>query len=170
MGRHVRNGRPRKLVATAENRTIWNATLTSDSVLAQCVLWTNCVSAPPGAASFHRSGSRRQHRLKGRRENSHEQGRPMKTIDTHAHILTEQAIHLMAKEAPKIGPRLTPIDRDSAVIDVDGVSYRPFPHGAWDLEQRFKDMDTAEVDMQIVSNTPQTFLYNQDGSLNAALA
>jgi len=94
----------------------------------------------------------------------------MKTIDTHAHILTEQAIHLMAKEAPKIGPRLTPIDRDSAVIDVDGVSYRPFPLGAWDLEQRFKDMDTAEVDMQIVSNTPQTFLYNQDGSLNAALA
>jgi len=94
----------------------------------------------------------------------------IRAVDTHAHIITEEAMRLIARESPKIGPRLTPIDQDSAVIDVDGVAYKPFPRGAWDLERRFRDMDAADVDMQIISITPQTFLYNQDGALNATLA
>src|SRR5258708_8277077 len=51
-----------------------------------------------------------------------------------------------------------------------GIAYKPFPRGAWDLEQRFKDMASAEVDMHVLSNTPQTFLYNTDASQNAAVA
>ena len=31
-------------------------------------------------------------------------------------------------------------------------------------------MDAAEVDMQVVSNTPQTFLYNQPPEVTAATA
>src|SRR5262249_58683842 len=44
------------------------------------------------------------------------------------------------------------------------------PRGAWDLEQRFKDMKAAEVDMHVLSNTPQTFLYNTDASQNVTVA
>ena len=91
-------------------------------------------------------------------------------IDVHAHILAEDTMALMRKEAPSIGPRLERIDDDFAVLDVAGGSYRPFPRGAWDLQKRFQDMDAAGIDMQVVSNTPQTFLYNQDAKLTAALA
>jgi aminocarboxymuconate-semialdehyde decarboxylase len=94
----------------------------------------------------------------------------MKAIDTHAHILSEETMRLIGKEAPKVAPKLTPIDNDFSVLEVAGTPYRPFPRGGWDLERRLKDMAFSEVDMQVLSNTPQTFLYNQDASLNAAIA
>ena len=91
-------------------------------------------------------------------------------VDVHAHILSQETMELMRKEAPAIGPRLERIDDDFAVLDVAGTPYRPFPRGAWDLEKRFQDMDAAGIDVQVVSNTPQTFLYNQEVGLTAALA
>ena len=93
-----------------------------------------------------------------------------RTIDAHAHILAEETMALMRKEAPKIGPRMERIDDDFAVLEVAGSRYRPFPRGGWDIERRLSDMDAAGVDVQLISNTPQTFLYNQDPSLTAALA
>jgi len=93
-----------------------------------------------------------------------------KTIDIHAHVIGEETIRLMQKEAPKVAPRLTPIDNESAVFEVAGTPYRPFPRGGFDLDQRFKDMAASEVDMQAVSVPPQTFLYDQDAALGAALA
>jgi aminocarboxymuconate-semialdehyde decarboxylase len=93
-----------------------------------------------------------------------------RTIDAHAHILAEDTMALMRKEAPKIGPRMERIDDDFAVLEVAGSRYRPFPRGGWDMQRRFSDMDAAGIDMQLVSNTPQTFLYNQDASLTATLA
>ena len=92
----------------------------------------------------------------------------VRTIDVHAHILAEDTIALWQKEAPGTAPRLTAIDTDFSVIEVAGVPYRPFPRGGWDLEARLKDMDAAEVDVQVLSNTPQTFLYDQDPGLTAA--
>ena len=89
-------------------------------------------------------------------------------IDVHAHILAEDTIKLLQKEAPQIALKLTPINRDNFVFELAGVPYRPFPRGGFDLEQRFADMKTSEVDMQLLSNTPQTFLYNQDAALTAA--
>jgi aminocarboxymuconate-semialdehyde decarboxylase len=94
----------------------------------------------------------------------------MKVIDTHAHILSEETMRLIGKEAPKVNPNLKPIDKEFAVIEVAGVAYKPFPRGAWDMEKRLADMDSSEVDIQVISITPQTFLYNQDASLNAVLA
>jgi aminocarboxymuconate-semialdehyde decarboxylase len=91
-------------------------------------------------------------------------------VDAHAHVLSLETMELMRKEAPAIGPRLERIDDDFAVLEVAGSPYRPFPRGAWDLEKRFQDMDAAGVDVQVVSNTPQTFLYNQEAGLTAALA
>ncbi len=94
----------------------------------------------------------------------------MKTIDIHAHVIGEETMRLMQQEAPKVAPRITPIDGESAVFEVAGTPYRPFPRGGFDLARRFKDMAAAEVDMQAVSVCPQTFLYDQDASLVDALA
>lgn len=96
--------------------------------------------------------------------------RPTKTIDVHAHILSDETMRLIGKEAPKVAPKLTPIDSEFSVLEVAGTPYKPFPHGGWNLERRLADMDAAEVDMQVLSNTPQTFLYDIDAALNATLA
>ncbi len=48
------------------------------------------------------------------------------------------------------------------------MPYRPLPRGGFDIEQRLKDMKASDVDMQVLSNTPQTFLYNQDAGLTTA--
>ena len=94
----------------------------------------------------------------------------LRKIDVHAHILSEETIGLMRKEAPKVGPRLERIDDDFAVLEVAGTPYRPFPRGGWDMSRRLQDMDAAGIDVQVISNTPQTFLYNQEGALAAALS
>jgi aminocarboxymuconate-semialdehyde decarboxylase len=86
-------------------------------------------------------------------------------IDAHAHICTEETMKLLTKEMPKVAPKLTSIGNDMFEWSVAGVPYRPFPKGGFDIEQRFKDMVTSEVDMQVLSITPQTFLYNQDAGL-----
>jgi aminocarboxymuconate-semialdehyde decarboxylase len=97
-------------------------------------------------------------------------GAGMKIIDVHAHVLTKEAMDRLQREVPQVRLRMTPIDDESSVIEVAGVAYRPYPRGAWDLERRFKDMDFAEVDMQVLSNTPQTFLYDQDPDLTTKTA
>jgi aminocarboxymuconate-semialdehyde decarboxylase len=92
----------------------------------------------------------------------------VRTVDVHAHILADDTIRLWQKEAPATAPRLTEIDAESSVLEVGGVPYRPFPRGGHDLDRRLADMDAAEVDVQILSNTPQTFLYDQDAAQTAA--
>src|SRR5215467_8740128 len=94
----------------------------------------------------------------------------MRTIDIHTHVLTEETIGLLQKEARKIAPQLKPIDADFAVLDVAGVAYRPFPRGGFDLDRRFVDMAAAEVEVQVLSATPQTYYYDQEPSLAATCA
>ncbi|MEA2983717.1 MAG: aminocarboxymuconate-semialdehyde decarboxylase [Alphaproteobacteria bacterium] len=89
-------------------------------------------------------------------------------IDAHAHICTEETMKLLEKETPKVAPKLKQIEKDIYEWTVAGVPYRPFPLGGFDIEQRLKDMKASDVDMQVLSNTPQTFLYNQDAGLTAA--
>jgi aminocarboxymuconate-semialdehyde decarboxylase len=89
-------------------------------------------------------------------------------IDAHAHILTEETMKLLEKEAPKVAPKLSPLGNDMFELTVAGVPYRPFPKGGFDIEQRLKDIATSDVDMQVLSITPQTFLYNQDAGLTTA--
>jgi aminocarboxymuconate-semialdehyde decarboxylase len=50
------------------------------------------------------------------------------------------------------------------------VPYKPFTRGGWNVEARLKDMDFAEVGAQVLSITPQTFLYNIDGAMNETVA
>ena len=44
----------------------------------------------------------------------------LRTIDTHTHVLTEETAALLRKEAPKVPVTITPIDKDSATLDVGG--------------------------------------------------
>lgn len=92
----------------------------------------------------------------------------MQAIDVHAHILNDDTIALLQKELPSLGVKLNPRDADFGVLDVAGTSYKPFPRGGHDLTRRLKDMDTAEVEKQVLSNTPQTFLYGHDPKVTAA--
>jgi aminocarboxymuconate-semialdehyde decarboxylase len=89
-------------------------------------------------------------------------------IDAHAHILTEETMKLLEKETPKVAPKLSPLGQDKFELTIAGAPYRPFPKGGFDIEQRLKDMAASDVDMQLLSNTPQTFLYNQDAGLATA--
>src|SRR3569833_775156 len=89
-------------------------------------------------------------------------------IDAHAHICTEETMNHLNKEIPKIASSLKEYEKDVFEWSVAGVPYRPLPRGGFDIEQRLKDMKASEVDMQVLSNTPQTFLYCQAASLTAA--
>ena len=89
-------------------------------------------------------------------------------IDAHAHICTEETMKLLEKETPKVAPKLKEYEKDVFEWTVAGVPYRPLPLGGFDIEQRLKDMKASDVDMQVLSNTPQTFLYNQDAGLTTA--
>src|SRR5262249_28929898 len=82
------------------------------------------------------------------------------SIDAHAHICTEETMNLLNKEVPKVASGLKEIEKDVFEWTVAGVPYRPLPRGGFDIEQRLKDMKASDVDMQVLSNTPQTFLYN----------
>ena len=93
-----------------------------------------------------------------------------RTIDTHTHVLADATIKLLQKEVPQLGLKLTPIDADNAELEVDDVRYRPFPRGGHDLARRFADMDAAEVDMHVLSVAPQTWAYDQDAAVGAAIA
>jgi aminocarboxymuconate-semialdehyde decarboxylase len=94
----------------------------------------------------------------------------VRTIDVHAHVLTEDMMRRMKSEAPDIGPTLSEVDQEGGVLTVGSIVQRPFPRGAWDLELRLRHMDQAEVDLQVLSVCPQTFLYDRDPSLTAALS
>ena len=79
----------------------------------------------------------------------------LRTIDTHTHVLTEETAALLRKEAPKVPVTITPIDKDSATLDVGGVAYRPFPRGGFDVAHRLRDMGAMGVDVQLLSATPR---------------
>jgi aminocarboxymuconate-semialdehyde decarboxylase len=87
------------------------------------------------------------------------------SIDAHAHICTEETMNLLNKECPKVASSLKEYEKNVFAWSVAGVPYRPLPRGGFDIEQRLKDMKASDVDMQVLSNTPQTFLYNQDAGL-----
>jgi aminocarboxymuconate-semialdehyde decarboxylase len=92
------------------------------------------------------------------------------TIDIHAHILAEDTIKLLQREAPKVAPKLTDVDEQFGTLDVAGQVYRQFPRGGWDLERRLADMAASKVDLQLLSVCPQTFVYSQPPAVAAAFA
>ena len=94
----------------------------------------------------------------------------MRTIDTHAHILSDETMRLINEEAPKLAATLQDTKADPTILTVAGVAYHPFPRGGWDIEKRLADMDAAGVDVQLLSATPQTYYYNQDAAAGETLS
>src|SRR6185437_10231900 len=93
-----------------------------------------------------------------------------RTIDTHTHVLTEETAALLRKETPTAPVNITPIDAESATLEVAGSPYRPYPRGGYDIEHRLHDMDATGVDVQVLSATPQTYLYDKEPALAAVVA
>jgi aminocarboxymuconate-semialdehyde decarboxylase len=83
------------------------------------------------------------------------------TLDMHAHILERETVDALARALPGIGISLTPIDDESATLEVAGAVYKPFPRGGWDVERRLADMARYGLDRQVLAVCPQTVLYDQ---------
>ncbi|ARP97785.1 amidohydrolase family protein [Pseudorhodoplanes sinuspersici] len=91
-------------------------------------------------------------------------------FDAHAHVLDIETIRILQRETPKLAPKLTPIDDDFSVFEGPGMTYRPFPRGAWDLERRLADMARFGIDRQLVAVCPQTLLYSAEPEAALAVA
>ncbi|HEY2212717.1 MAG TPA: amidohydrolase family protein [Bradyrhizobium sp.] len=93
------------------------------------------------------------------------------TIDSHTHILTEEAMRLLARESPKVAPVLKGRSTPQATLEVDGkVVQDPMPSEIWDVDLRLRDMDANDVDVQVLSPTVFTFYYGQEPALALACA
>jgi len=90
---------------------------------------------------------------------------PVRTIDTHTHIITLETVKLLSKAAPKLNIAITPIDDSFAKLQAGDIVFPEFPTGGFDLTRRLKDMDDTDVDVQVLSVTPTTYLYGQEADL-----
>jgi aminocarboxymuconate-semialdehyde decarboxylase len=93
-----------------------------------------------------------------------------RTIDAHAHILTEETMATLRREVPSYHLQLRDLDGDFATLEAGAISYPNFPRGGWDLERRFHDMAKAKFDRQLLSVLPQTVAYEEEPALALALS
>src|ERR1700684_1402989 len=91
-----------------------------------------------------------------------------RTIDTHTHILTLETAALLTQAGAKV--TITPDSAELSTLDVNGVVYKAFPTGGYDIPRRLKDMDATGVDIHVLSATPQTYLYGLPGDLSTTVA
>src|ERR687892_1010184 len=89
----------------------------------------------------------------------------LRTIDAHAHILTEETMATVQREVPSYRLQLRDVDGDVATLDAGAITYPKFPRGGWDLERRFRDMEKARFDRQVLSVLPQTVAYDEEPAL-----
>lgn len=92
-----------------------------------------------------------------------------KIIDVHAHMLSEDMMKRLGKEAPELHFTITDIDAHGATLKVGSLVQTPYARGGWDLAKRLGDMEAAGIDMQVVSPVPQTFLYDLEPKRTQAL-
>jgi aminocarboxymuconate-semialdehyde decarboxylase len=52
-------------------------------------------------------------------------------------------------------------DDKGAMLMQGKEEFRPVNHRCWDIEQRVTDMNTDNIDVQIISNTPILFQYHR---------
>ena len=90
----------------------------------------------------------------------------VRTIDSHTHILTEEAMRLLGKESPVLAPVVKGRGTAQVILEINGrVVQDPMPAEIWDVDLRLKDMDANGVDVQVLSPTVFTFFYGADAEL-----
>jgi aminocarboxymuconate-semialdehyde decarboxylase len=94
----------------------------------------------------------------------------LRTIDVHAHILTEETLKVLQREVPSYRLKLRDVGADFATLDMGAISYPKFPRGGWDLERRLRDMQAARFDRQVLSVLPQTVAYDEESDLALAMS
>ena len=94
----------------------------------------------------------------------------LRVIDVHAHILTEDMIAVLNREVPGYRLKLREVDGDFATLNVGAISYPKFPRGGWDLERRFRDIERAKFDQQVLSVLPQSVAYEEEPALALAMS
>ena len=95
----------------------------------------------------------------------------VRTVDSHTHILTEEAMRLLARESSKVAPVLKNAGTLNATLEIDGrVVQNPMPAEIWNVDMRLRDMDANEVDVQVLSPTVFTFFYDREPALALACA
>jgi aminocarboxymuconate-semialdehyde decarboxylase len=92
------------------------------------------------------------------------------TIDAHAHIMSEEMMAAIRREVPRFRLKLRDVDGDFGTLDVGAISYPKFPRGGWDIEKRFRDLDRAKFDRQLLSVLPQTVAYDEEPGVALALS
>lgn len=93
------------------------------------------------------------------------------SIDVHAHIIPHDVFSLLAKESPRVAPRLIPQADGSTIMEIDGkVVQNPMPPEIHDIDLRLRDMDANGVDIQLLSNNVALFFYGEEPALGAACA
>jgi aminocarboxymuconate-semialdehyde decarboxylase len=94
-----------------------------------------------------------------------------RTIDIHAHMLPQETIRRLARESPRVAPKLIAQADGSTTMEIAGkVVQRPMPPECWDLDLRLADMDQHGIDMQAICATVHTFFYDVEPELGAACA
>jgi aminocarboxymuconate-semialdehyde decarboxylase len=85
------------------------------------------------------------------------------TIDSHAHVLTQQAVRLLAEESPNVAPVF---DERAGTLTIAGsVVQTSLSRALFDTELRLRDMDEHNIDMQVLAPTVFTFFYGHDAAL-----
>jgi aminocarboxymuconate-semialdehyde decarboxylase len=94
-----------------------------------------------------------------------------RTVDIHAHILPEETIRRLGKEAPRVAPKLVAQADGAIVMEIAGkVVQRPMPPQCWDLDLRLAEMDQHGIDMQAICATVHTFFYDAEPAPGLACA
>lgn len=72
-------------------------------------------------------------------------------VDVHAHMLSEDMMKRLAKEAPELKFSLTDVDAHGATMTIGSLVQTPYARGGWDLDKRLQDMEAAGIDMQVAA-------------------
>jgi aminocarboxymuconate-semialdehyde decarboxylase len=90
-------------------------------------------------------------------------------VDVHAHMLSEDMMKRLRKEAPDLAFEIADVDAHGATLKVGSLVQTPYARGGWDLDKRLADMEASGIDTQVVSPVPQTFLYDLEPRRTEAL-
>ena len=72
-----------------------------------------------------------------------------RTIDIHAHMLPQETSRRLARESPRVAPKLIAQADGSTTMEIAGkVVQRPMPPECWDLDLRLADMEKHGIERE----------------------